>query len=79
MIAIVSYSSFHQKPRKQFFQFYMFAVSRLSYCWCKHDARVSDGVVAGEGTRQRQRCIDGFVYSAGASQDMVVELDPVNE
>jgi hypothetical protein len=56
----------------------MFAVSMLSYCWCKHDARVADGGVVGEGTRQRQRCIDGFVYSAGASRDVMVELNPVN-
>ena len=61
------------------YQISMFAVSLLSHCWCKHDARVADGGVAGEGTRQRRQSIEDFVYSAGVFRDMMVELDPVNE
>jgi hypothetical protein len=32
-------------------QISMFAVSLLSHCWCKHDARVADGgVVKGDAS-----------------------------
>ena len=32
-----------------------------------------------KGTRQRKRCIAGFVYSAGASKDVFGKLYPVIE
>jgi hypothetical protein len=35
------------------------------------DARVADGGVRCGGARQPQRCIDGFVYSAKASRDVI--------
>ena len=47
------------------------SVSLLGH-WCKHDTRGAVIVRAdvGAGTRQCKQCIDGFVYSAGASRDV---------
>jgi hypothetical protein len=41
---------------------------------CKHDARGAGRGVVGAGTRQCKQCIDGFVYSAGASGDVMGSL-----
>ena len=46
---------------------------------CKHDAQSAVRGFVGAVAGQRQRCIDGFVYSAGASEDVMKELDTVIE
>jgi hypothetical protein len=46
---------------------------------CKHEAQGAGRGAAGAGTGQRQRCIDGVVYSAEASGDMIGKLNTVIE
>ena len=53
-------------------------VSLLSHGY-RHDTRGAVRGVAGAGMRQRQRCIDGFIYSAGAFRDVTEALNTVVE
>jgi hypothetical protein len=53
-------------------------VSLLSHR-CKHDAQGAVRGVVGAVASQRQRCIDGFVYSGGSSGDVMKESDTVIE